>query len=100
MTTPRAVRPPDTFSPRVNVRDPLAAYWLRQVTLRLRREVCWLWRERAMLSGVTANIGLQGGALLPPFTDRLADVLDRGRYDEERAAFFESDETASYLTPD
>jgi hypothetical protein len=98
MTTPRAVRPTDTFSPRVNVRDPLAAYWLRQATLRLRREICWLWRERALLAGVTANIGSQGGALLPPFTDRLADVLDRARYDEERAAFFETDETASYLT--
>ncbi len=38
--------------PGVRGHDALAQYWLGQVTLRLRREVCWLWRER----------GLQGGA--------------------------------------
>jgi hypothetical protein len=51
MTTapPAAARlaEPPGFLPGVAGRDPLAAYWLAQVTLRLRREVCWLWRERA-----------------------------------------------------
>jgi len=35
-----------TFLPGIRCEDRLARHWLRQVTLRMRREVCWLWRER------------------------------------------------------
>jgi hypothetical protein len=82
-----------SFSPRLSIEDPLAAHWLRGVTLRLRREICWLWRERGVLAGLTMPAGA-----LPPFTDRLASTLDLARYDEEKHAFFVEDATAGYLT--
>jgi hypothetical protein len=92
VSTP-ASAPPLTFSPGLSIADPLAAYWIRQVTLRLRREICWLWRER----GVLAGLALPSGAL-PPFTDRLAATLDFARYADEKARFFVEDATAGYLT--
>jgi hypothetical protein len=73
--------------------DVSANYWLRQVTLRLRREVCWLWRERGSLAGVEP-----GAALLPPFVDRAAASLDLARYDHDKRTFFASDPTASHLS--
>lgn len=82
-----------TFLPAMTVQDALAVHWLRAVTLRLRREVCWLWRERGLLSGAS-----QSNALLPPYIDRLSNALDLARYAEEKRAFFASDETACYLT--
>jgi hypothetical protein len=97
MPATRAARQPLTFLPRLTVADPLGAYWLRQVTLRLRREICWLWRERGLLAGA-GTLSSADGALLPPFTDRLTGVLDQTRYDEQRDAFFKSDETAAYLS--
>jgi len=65
---------------------------MKQVTLRLRREVSWRWHQR-------------GGAprdsqVLPP-TDGaspLQESLDLARYWEEKRAFFETDVTAAYLT--
>lgn len=86
---------PATFLPRLQVGDSVAAYWLSQVTLRLRREVCWLWRERGMLAGASpAN----SPATLPPFSDRLAGVLDLIRYEREKHDLFAADPTARYLT--
>ena len=94
MATPAAIAPPPlSFSPRLAIEDPAAARWLREVTLRLRREICWLWRERGVLAGLTMAAGA-----LPPFTDRLASALDLARYDEERRRFFVEDATARYLT--
>jgi len=81
------------FMPGAAGTDAIANYWLRQVTLRLRREVCWLWRERGSLAGVEA-----GSALLPPFVDRAAGSLDLTRYHRDKQAFFTSDPTASHLT--
>ncbi len=93
----RQPRVPLTFMPRLGVEDPGAAYWLRQVTLRLRREVCWLWRERALLAtDGPLQAGADGG--LPPFVERLGEVLDLARYDEEKHAFFVTDDTAAYLS--
>jgi ATPase family protein associated with various cellular activities (AAA) len=90
---PASHRVPMSFSPRLAIEDPLAAHWLRDVTLRLRREICWLWRERGVLAGLTMPV-----SALPPFTDRLAATLDLARYDEEKRAFFVQDATAGYLT--
>ncbi len=90
-----AVREPPTFLPRVQVGDALAAYWLGQVTLRLRREICWLWRERGMLAGASQADGV---ATLPPFTDRLSDVLDLMRYERDKRAFFAGDATGRHLS--
>jgi hypothetical protein len=90
-----ALREPLTFLPRVQVADAPAAYWLSQVTLRLRREVCWLWRERGMLAGASPA---DGAATLPPFTDRLSGVLDLMRYERDKRAFFAGDATARYLS--
>jgi len=74
--------------------DDLAAnYWLSQVTLRLRREVCWLWRERGMLAGAAPDT-----AYLPPFTDRTASALDISRHDQAKRTFFQDDLTARHLT--
>ncbi len=96
MSNLRAIvmQPASTFLPVVMVQDPLAGYWLRQVTLRLRREVCWLWRERGLLAGAP----IPANGLLPPFVDRLAGALDLVRYVDEKRAFFAADETARYLS--
>ena len=48
MSASHIVGEPAAFTPGVRTDDPLAYYWLSQVTLRLRREVCWLWRERRL----------------------------------------------------
>ena len=39
-----------TFSPDLVSDDPIANYWLSQVTIRLRREIFWHWHEREGLS--------------------------------------------------
>ena len=90
-TTPQI---PETFSPALRADDPLAAYWLRNVTLRLRREICWLWRER----GASVPLDGERGIALPPFTDRLETSLDLSRHAVEKHRFFSEDETASYLS--
>jgi ATPase family associated with various cellular activities (AAA) len=85
---------PVAFMPGVRGADAVAQYWLRQVTLRLRREVCWLWRERAR----TVEDDAQKIGALPPLANRGVTALDYARYDSERAVFFREDVTARYLT--
>ncbi len=85
--------PPISFLPALRAGDALAEYWLRNVTLRLRREVCWLWRERA-----STHAGHSGNGALPPFSDRLGSALDLSRYAAEKRRFFQEDETASFLS--
>jgi ATPase family associated with various cellular activities (AAA) len=85
--------PPISFLPALRAGDPLAEYWLRNVTLRLRREVCWLWRERA-----PTDAGHSGNGSLPPFSDRLGGALDLTRYAAEKTRFFQEDETAAFLS--
>ena len=87
------MRDPVTFLSGARAEDGLANFWLRQVTLRLRREVCWLWRERGTLAGVDG-----GTALLPPFSDRTVAVLDFARYDRDKREFFANDATARHLS--
>ncbi|WP_338761608.1 ATP-binding protein [Massilia sp. METH4] len=88
---PDRLADPAGFLPGVAGGDPLAAYWLAQVTLRLRREVCWLWRERAQQGAGDAS-----GALPPP-VDRALPSLDLLRYEHERQAFQRDDATARHL---
>ncbi len=77
---------PITFSPNIFVDDLCAAYWLKQVTLRLRREVCWLRYEHAEGTGQLY------------FTDPVQASLDLRKFWEEKVAFFNEDTTARHLT--
>ena len=86
---------PTALLPRLTVGDPVGAHWLRQVTLRLRREVCWTWLERGLLTG-SSLAPLPG--VLPPFAEPALAALDLARYDDDKQRFFESDETAAYLS--
>jgi hypothetical protein len=79
-----------TFSPKLRATDECANYWMRQVTLRLRREVWWCWHERG---AVPVN-----EAALPPFTDRVSTTLDLSRFWVEKQHFHVSDPTARYLS--
>ena len=89
---PRSAPAPVVFLPTLKVDDAFANHWLRQVTLRLRREISWLWHERG------GGEGADNSGRLPPFRDKLATVLDLARYAEQKAAFFATDATAGYLT--
>ncbi|NHZ80791.1 AAA family ATPase [Massilia sp. CCM 8695] len=82
---------PLTFTPGVRAHDALAQYWLGQATLRLRREVCWLWRERGQQ-------GAPGTGALPPSVDAALAALDLARYQGDKQAFFADDVTARYLS--
>ncbi|MFY9513688.1 MAG: hypothetical protein WAQ05_22225, partial [Rubrivivax sp.] len=78
-----AVREPGvvaSFNPALAPADVHAASWLAEVTLRLRRELAWLW-----------HLGPQrpDGAL--------ADSVDRLRHHDARAQFMAGDVTARYL---
>lgn len=79
---------PLLLNPRIAVADEALAYWLRQVTVRLRREVSWCWANRAG----------QVGQGLPPMTDAAAENLDLTRYDADKRYFFDQDLTAKYLS--
>jgi hypothetical protein len=81
---------PASFSPQLVPEDELARHWLRQVTLRLRREVLWMWRQR----GQPAR-GRRGA--LPPASDPTVAALDLARYWEDKQHFFAQDQTAGYL---
>jgi vesicle-fusing ATPase len=82
------------FLPGVAGADAFAQYWLHQATLRLRREVCWLWRERTQ----AAPDAVATAGALPPLADRGVAALDHARYDAERRSFFQADVTARYLS--
>jgi hypothetical protein len=82
------------FTPGLRGQDPLAAWWLGQVTLRLRREVCWLWRERTLQGAADLPAA---AAPLPPPVDRALAALDLLRYDQDKQAFFAGDPTARHL---
>jgi hypothetical protein len=67
------------LTPGLNVPEPYTAHWIRQAVLRLRRELCWTWRQ----------------AQTP---DPLTEALDRSRLHEQRLEFFHRDDSARYLT--
>ena len=80
-----------TFSPGLASADASANYWMRQVVVRLRRDICWRWQERTGAPAPSATV-------LPPFGDRLLESLDLTRYWDAKCAFFETDTTARYLS--
>ncbi|QKO21831.1 ATP-binding protein [Rhodoferax sp. BAB1] len=79
------------FSPNLRADDDLANYWMRQATLRARREIAWLWHERGL--GGQARSGA-----LPPVIDKVSDSLDLSRHWGEKRRFLAEDVTAGYLT--
>jgi hypothetical protein len=83
---------PTVFTPAATVADRCAEAWLRQATLRLRREVCWRWRQQ--------GVAQPDPDTPPPVNagERLQESLDLLRYWEAKQAFFRSDATAAYLT--
>ncbi len=91
MNVRASVDTPVMFSPAILTGDPLANYWLRQVTLRMRREVSWLWHERGV------NTRAEDG-VLPPFIEPVQASLDMSRFSEEKRRFFQTDTTARYLS--
>jgi hypothetical protein len=82
---------PVIFSPRLRADDEWANYWMRQATLKLRREVSWLWSERGLPVPENTNA-------LPPFADRASVSLDLSRFWGEKQSFYRTDVTAKYLT--
>jgi hypothetical protein len=80
-----------TFSPNLRAGDARANYWMRQATIRLRREISWCWHERAAQSN-------NDPAVLPPFSDKVSTTLDLSRFWAEKQTFYSADETARYLT--
>jgi ATPase family associated with various cellular activities (AAA) len=82
---------PSSFSPDLAIADALTASWLAEVTLLLRREVCWLWHQR----GTTIK---QSNDHLPPSIDTLSESLDLVRFAEDKQRFFSHDVTAKYLS--
>ena len=87
---------PAVFMPGAGGSDVHARHALRQATLRLRREVCWLWRER--LSQGVADTAAVDTTALPPFIDPALGVLDLARYAQDKQAFFRDDPTACHLS--
>ena len=79
------------FTPELRAADPVANYWMRQVTIRLRREVAWCWHER----GLQPSTNL---AMLPPYADKLSTILDLSRFYGEKQDFYLTDATARYLS--
>jgi vesicle-fusing ATPase len=92
LDTPSSADPP-AFLPGVRGSDGLGQFWLSQVTLRLRREVCWQWRER---DGRGAAAAVDADARLP--VDRAQAALDLLKYERDKRAFFADDVTARYLS--
>jgi hypothetical protein len=91
MTAARKKNEPVTLTPLLRGADAVANYWMRQATLRLRREVAWCWAERG-------GQGPQSLAALPPFADRASVALDLSRFWEEKQRFYAKDPTARFLT--
>ncbi|GLR87951.1 ATP-binding protein [Bradyrhizobium iriomotense] len=83
---PRAV----LLNPDLGVADAGVAWWLDQVTLRLRREVAWCWHLRGE--------GRPSAGGMPPFADSAAESLDLTRYIGDKRAFFATDVAARHLS--
>jgi hypothetical protein len=79
------------LNPDLGVSDASAAWWLDQVTLRLRREVAWCWHLRG--DGRPST-----GAGAPPFSDPAAESLDLTRCIGDKRSFFASDVAARHLS--
>ena len=91
MTTATSPHEIITFAPALRATDACANYWMRQVTIRMRREISWCWHERGLQPSSET-------AVLPPFSDRVQETLDQSRFWAEKRSFYASDATARYLT--
>ncbi|HEY2853228.1 MAG TPA: ATP-binding protein, partial [Gemmatimonadaceae bacterium] len=80
-----------SFLPRLSAQDETAAFWLHQVTVRLRREICWRWHLRRSAAPPHDDA-------LPPPESRLLEALDLMRYADAKEEFFRTDITARFLT--
>ncbi len=80
-----------TLNPGIIVDDPVAAYWLHQVTFRLRREIAWLWYEMGVMPATKPDT-------LPPMQDKAGAALGYQRNWDKKQAFFQEEPTARYLT--
>jgi hypothetical protein len=85
MTATATQRDPVVFSPALWAEDAEANHWMRQATLRLRRETCWRWHLSSKDSGSGSS-------------NRVIESLDLTRYQDEKRAFFDGDVTARYLS--
>ena len=85
-----AIALPQSFDSRVGASDPLTARWLSEATLRLRREIAWLWFQRTGVQGFVEG-------RLPPPSDPVIDALDLARHADDKRRFFATDPTAHYL---
>ncbi len=79
------------FSPKLRADDELANYWMQQATIRIRREIAWIWHERG--SGAPPQPGQ-----LPAIVDRTSDSLDLTRHWAQKQHFIANDTAAKYLT--
>lgn len=79
------------FTPNLCAGDELSNYWMRQATLRLRREIAWIWHERGH-----GGQGIAGE--LPPLIDQASNTLDLSRHYVEKQHFFANDVAAKYLS--
>jgi DNA polymerase III delta prime subunit len=83
-----------TFSPALTIQDDYLAFWLQNVTMRLRREMCWILQERSLLAD-PATHSLPTTNL---YTNKGISELNEVRYWENKQRFFESDVTAKHLS--
>ena len=83
--------PSARITPNLTIADPQAAYWFKQATLRLRREVAWCWQQRTPFPDPLTGA-------LPPVTDAAAENLDLIRYENQKGYFFNNDPAARYLS--
>ncbi|OWQ45445.1 hypothetical protein CDL60_19545 [Roseateles noduli] len=86
---PSTLAEPVALNPDLAVADATCAWWLAQVTLRLRREVAWCWHQRGVSPRVPGE--------LPAIGDASQDSLDLLRLRDDKRRFFQTDVTARYL---
>ncbi len=79
-----------SFTPGITVNDKLAGYWLKQVTIRLRREIWWNWHERGLIPE-------ENTSSLPPFTDKIPSIMEMEHVNNTKKIFLEKDTTAHFL---
>jgi hypothetical protein len=91
MTAIAAFPRPVLLNPDLGVPDACVAWWLDQVTLRLRREVAWCWHLRG-----DGRSRPGGGA--SPFADPAAESLDLTRNISDKRSFFATDVAARHLS--
>ena len=85
-----------SFSPNLCLDDVSIAYWLKQVTIRLRREILWNWHELGIFQN-SENQNFSSVAL-PTINDKASELLSQSRNWAKKNKFFTSDLTANYLT--